>query len=75
MAITRRAPAKRCGEHHTEGTEDDTYRATVLASERITDADWQLLPDGSTLRVGDDGGLRTAPINDTYPLRVEPKAP
>ena len=54
-----------CGEGHTEASDNEDYRATVLASERITDEDWQPLPNGSVLRVGDDGRLHTAPINDT----------
>jgi glutamine amidotransferase len=51
-----------CGEDHTDAPESDPYRATVLASERITDEDWQPVPNGSVFHVADDGVL------DPYPL-------
>ncbi len=54
-----------CGDDHTDPPEDDRYRATVLASERITDEDWQPVPNGSVFHVGDDGVL------DHYPLDAE----
>ena len=54
-----------CGEDHTDAPADERYRATVLASERITDEDWQPVPNGSVFHVGDDGVL------DPYPLDAE----
>jgi glutamine amidotransferase len=54
-----------CGEDHTDAPADQRYRATVLASERITDEDWQPVPNGSVFHVGDDGAL------DHYPLDAE----
>ncbi len=51
-----------CGGDHTEALEDERYRATVLASERITDEAWQQVPNGSVFHVADDG------ILDHYPL-------
>lgn len=51
-----------CGDDHTDAPESTAYRATVLASERITDEDWTAIPNGSVFHVGDDGVL------DHYPL-------
>jgi glutamine amidotransferase len=51
-----------CGDDHTDAPEDAPYRATVLASERITDEDWSAVPNGSVFHVGNDGVL------DTYAL-------
>ena len=51
-----------CGDDHTDAPASDPYRATVLASERITDEDWQQVPNGSVFHVADDGVL------DHYPL-------
>jgi len=52
-----------CGEDHTDAPADDRYRATVLASERITDEDWQAVPNGSVFHVGDDGILDHQPLD------------
>jgi len=46
-----------CGDDHTDAPESDSYRATVLASERITDENWSEVPNGSVFHVGDDGVL------------------
>jgi glutamine amidotransferase len=51
-----------CGADHTDAPNDTPYRATVLASERITDEDWTEVPNGSVFHVADDGVL------DHYPL-------
>ena len=51
-----------CGEDHTDAPPSAPYRATVLASERITDEDWTPVPNGSVFHVADDGRL------DHYPL-------
>lgn len=51
-----------CGDDHTTAPESDPYRATIFASERITDEDWQQVPNGSVFHVADDGVL------DHYPL-------
>jgi predicted glutamine amidotransferase len=54
-----------CGDDHTDAPESDPYRATVLASERITDEDWQLVPNGSVFHVADDGVLDHYPLDAT----------
>jgi predicted glutamine amidotransferase len=46
-----------CGSDHAEPPEDGEYRATVLASERISDGNWQPVPNGSVFHVGNDGVL------------------
>lgn len=51
-----------CGTDHTGAPEGEPYRATVLASERITDEEWTEVPNGSVFHVADDG------ILDHYPL-------
>lgn len=51
-----------CGDDHTDAPPSEPYRATALASERITDEDWQRVPNGSVFHVADDGVL------DHYPL-------
>jgi glutamine amidotransferase len=51
-----------CGDDHTDAPVDKRYRATVLASERITDEDWQPVPNGSVFHVGDDGILDHQPL-------------
>jgi len=51
-----------CGDDHTDAPESGAYRATVLASERITDEDWTAIPNGSVFHVGDDGVLDHDPL-------------
>jgi glutamine amidotransferase len=46
-----------CGADHTDAPADASYRATVLASERVTDEDWRPVPNGSVFHVADDGVL------------------
>jgi glutamine amidotransferase len=53
-----------CGDDHTDAPADARYRATVLASEPITDEDWTAVPNGSVFHVADDGVL------DRYPLHT-----
>lgn len=51
-----------CGKDHTDAPASASYRATVLASERITDEGWRQVPNGSVFHVADDA------ILDHYPL-------
>lgn len=46
-----------CGDDHTDAPESASYRATVLASERLTDEEWHMIPNGSVFHVGEDGLL------------------
>lgn len=46
-----------CGEDHTDAPPSDPYRATVLASERITNENWREVPNGTVFHVADDGIL------------------
>jgi glutamine amidotransferase len=46
-----------CGEDHAAPPEGADYRATVLASERITDEDWTEIPNGSVFSTINDGTL------------------
>lgn len=43
-----------CGKAHYEVDNPEDYRAIVVASERITDEDWQPVPNGSTFVVHRD---------------------
>lgn len=55
-----------CGNPHPDpGTVPDgeTYRAAILASERITDEDWEEVPDGSLFRVTGEMGLELEPLD------------
>ncbi|PSQ75628.1 MAG: class II glutamine amidotransferase [Bacteroidetes bacterium QH_7_62_13] len=51
-----------CGDDHTDAPESASYRATVLASERITDEDWTKVPNGSVFHVGGDGAFDLFPL-------------
>jgi len=53
-----------CGNDHTDAPESEPYQATVLASERITDEDWQDVPNGSVFHVADDGVLNHYPLHE-----------
>jgi len=46
-----------CNDTHTHPPEDDSYRSTTLASERITDENWQPVPNGSVFHVDAGGAL------------------
>jgi len=46
-----------CERPHATPPENDDYRATTLASERLTDEDWRPIPNGSVFRVDADGTL------------------
>ena len=46
-----------CGTKRADPADEDDYRATVLASERITDEDWTEVPNGSVFSVGPDARL------------------
>jgi len=46
-----------CGHDHAEPSADTDYRATTLASERLTGEDWNAVPNGSVFRVDADGAL------------------
>ncbi len=42
-----------CGSAHTDSPVQDSYRATVLASERITNEDWTEVPNASVFSVSE----------------------
>jgi len=46
-----------CGEDHAAPPPGANYRATVLASERITDEDWTEVPNGTVFATKDDASL------------------
>lgn len=62
----RRAPylCPICGNPHAEVSRSDagSYRATVLASERITDEHWRSVPNGSGFSVDGAGKLSHRPL-------------
>lgn len=41
---------------------DETYRAVVIASERITDEDWRAVPEASVFQIDGHFRMRTAPL-------------
>jgi predicted glutamine amidotransferase len=47
-----------CEEEHAAPPEDERYRATVLASERVTDEDWTEVPNGSVFSTAADATFR-----------------
>ena len=53
-----------CGEHHAHPPTNEPYRATTLASERLTDEDWKEIPNGSVFSVGSDGRLHVERADD-----------
>lgn len=55
-----------CGNSHPDpGTvpDDESYRAVVLASERITDEGWREVPEGSLFRVNESMDLELEPLS------------
>lgn len=62
---TRVRPCPLCGEDHASPPADGDYRATVLASERITDEDWSAVPNASVFSVPVDATLRLELLDDT----------
>jgi glutamine amidotransferase len=52
-----------CGHDHAAPPDDAPYRSTTLASERLTDEDWQPVPNGSVFRVDAAGHLHLAPLH------------
>jgi glutamine amidotransferase len=46
-----------CGRDHADPPEGDSYRSTTLASERLTDENWQAVPNGSVFRVDAEAHL------------------
>lgn len=50
-----------CGRPHPGDAPED-YRAVVLASEPITEEEWEPVPEGSAFAVGPDFRLRTEPL-------------
>ena len=44
-----------CGHDHAHPPEDEPYRSTTLASERLTDENWRAVPNGSVFHVDPDG--------------------
>ena len=53
-----------CGNPHAHPPADADYRATVFASERITDEAWTAVPNGSVFSVGDDGTVHLDRLED-----------
>lgn len=51
-----------CNTTHTDAA-PDVYQATVLASERITDEDWQAVPNGSIFQVDAQGVFHCEPLH------------
>jgi glutamine amidotransferase len=64
-ALGRTAPptCSVCGRDHAHPPEDEAYRSTTLASERLTDENWQAVPNGSVFRVGPDGRFHHEPLD------------
>ena len=50
-----------CGETHPDPVPDG-YRSIVVASERITDEDWQEVPEASVFHVDEEMRLRARPL-------------
>ena len=46
-----------CGQEHAHPPDDASYRASVLASERIIDAGWSAVPNGAVFTADRRGGL------------------
>jgi len=53
-----------CGEQHADPPGSADYRAVALASERVTDEAWTVVPNGSVFSVGDDGRLHRESLED-----------
>ncbi|MHA6262357.1 class II glutamine amidotransferase [Arenibacterium sp. CAU 1754] len=51
-----------CGKKHVHHEHDQEYRAVEIASEPITDENWQELPDGVVFSVDEDYYLLTEPL-------------
>ncbi|MFB6099185.1 MAG: class II glutamine amidotransferase, partial [Salinibacter sp.] len=53
-----------CGEDHAAPPEGADYRATVLASERITEEDWTEVPNGSVFSTAENAALHLESLDD-----------
>ena len=52
-----------CGEDHAAPPDGADYRATVLASERVTDEHWTEVPNGTVFSTSDQAALHLAPLS------------
>jgi len=52
-----------CDAERAHPSDDGSYRSTTLASERITDEDWQPVPNGSVFHVDAGGALHFELLN------------
>lgn len=51
-----------CGDEHADPQNDDSYRSTTLASERLTDESWAAVPNGSVFSADADAHLHVDPL-------------
>ena len=54
-----------CGDDHASPPADADYRATAVASERITDEDWTEVPNGSVFSTSDNATLHLESLTST----------
>jgi len=52
-----------CNSDHAHPPDDESYRSTTLASERLTGEDWQPVPNGSAFHVDAAGALHFELLN------------
>jgi len=52
-----------CGANHADPPDGADYRATVLASERITDEDWTEVPNGAVFSTAPDATFYLEPLD------------
>lgn len=62
--VQRDAPVacSHCGRPHAYPPSSAAYGAVAVASSRLTDEDWEPLPDASLFAIGDDGSLSIQPL-------------
>ncbi len=67
--VTRAQPLQCpvCGMPHAHPPEQSAYRATALASERITDESWTAVPNGSVFTAAPDGSLHVEALQVEAP--------
>jgi len=53
-----------CGQEHAHPPDDASYRASILASERITDEGWSAVPNGTVFTVNRRGGLTVEDLSE-----------
>jgi len=62
LGRTRPHACSICGHDHADPPADSDYRSVTLASERLTDEDWNAVPNGSVFRVDAEGALHHPPL-------------